>query len=250
MSNLSIKERPILFSGPMVRAILDGSKTQTRRIVANFQRPKADVSPEVSPNHLYSAIAQKHPRWGFCVFGETEQDCANALAESSCCPYGRVGDQLWVRETWMPDAPQDGTWADTQFYGCRMSPLTDIPERFRKPKHCIYRATWDFSELVGWKPSIHMPRWASRVQLEITGVRVESLHAISEQDARAEGVQNIRNEGVFWLDYTNPEGKSTDSYTAGSALGSFRSLWASINGAESWDANPWVWVIEFRRIKP
>lgn len=208
MSNLSIKERPILFSGPMVRAILDGSKTQTRRVI----KPQPVMYEE-----------------GQCVH------VSDLINDSLKCPYGIVGDQIWVRETWMPDAPQDGTWADTQFYGCRMSPLSDIPEKFRKPKHCIYKATWSSSELVGWKPSIHMPRWASRIQLEITGVRVERLQDITEQDCRAEGA--IGGHG------------SIPGYSfSATPLEHFQHIWKSTGG--DWDANPWVWAIEFRRVAP
>ncbi|OXR48134.1 hypothetical protein PuT2_14010 [Pusillimonas sp. T2] len=211
-----MRERPILFSGPMVRAILAGHKMQTRRAVKpprswDTQYPHCD--PFVMPPAVW---------WWNGVH--------DRVGVRQACPYGQPGDRLWVRETWMPDTPRDGTWADTQFFGCGMSPLSDIPELYRKPEHCLYRATWNGVGMVGWKPSIHMPRWASRITLEITGVRVERLKDISEDDAYAEGVKHSEHGGL-------------------TARDGFQRLWESINGAESWDKNPWVWVVQFRRIE-
>lgn len=219
-----MKERGIIFNSEMVRAILDGRKTQTRRVM----KPQP-VPINNGANHVW-----------YCDKIKADLDVKDALQDgivgwygliSSVCPFGGVGDRLWVRETWMPDAPRDGTWSDIEFYGCKDSKLSMIPERFRKPEHCIHRASWKGSELVGWTPSIHMPRWASRITLEITGVRVERLQSISEGDAKAEGViapDTISSRSVFHLD-----------------------LWESLYGAntpESWSANPWVWVIEFKRV--
>lgn len=240
MSNLSIKERPILFSGPMVRAILDGSKTQTRRKVANFQQPVPAVGLVEFPEHRYSAIAQNHLRWGFSVFGETEQACADALAESGCCPYGRVGNQLWVRETW-----QFYDWTDEgepcvrfavdnamNWFSVNDETIADQweilsrPENFDIDNHARDRR---------WRPSIHMPRWANRIQLEITGTRVERLQGIAEQDCRAEGAHGGHG--------------SIPGYSfSATPLEHFQHIWKSTGG--DWGANPWVWVIEFRRIKP
>ena len=226
MREIKKNERPIIFNGEMVRAILDGRKTQTRRIM----KPQ----PKPTPDDYYG---KKGHRWPskkhqsmLHVEGELQNGYGNwnGLA-SDACPFGAVGDRLWVRETWMPDAPRDGTWGDVEFYGCNGSPLSMIPKRFRKPEHCIHRASWDGSEMVGWTPSIHMPRWASRIILEITDVRVERLQDISEQDAIAEGcVSSIHMQGGRFADEN------------------FAWLWQSIYGDESWSSNPWVWVIEFK----
>ena len=229
------KERPILFSGPMVRALLDGRKTVTRRAVKPFQQPKL-----IDDGEWFSG-AQRHPRWGFGVSGKSAEECANALAQSRCCPYGNPGDRLWVRETWLEDPEDDGSWGYTQYMGCKGSPLSDIPKRFQKPEHCLFRASWSGSALT-WRPSIHMPRWASRILLEITDVRVERLQGISEDQAKAEGVER---DSDGWFDYQMPSTQCCPS-----AFESFRTLWLSINSTESWDANPWVWVIEFRRVAP
>ncbi|WP_337881842.1 hypothetical protein [Chromobacterium haemolyticum] len=217
-----MKERPILFSAEMVRALLTGTKTQTRRVVKQWQIPKQQE------DGTWFAIAQRDPRYGFGVSGHTEQECANQLAQYGS-PYGNPAAKLWVREAWMPDAPRDGTWPDVQFYGCKDSSLDLIPERYQKPKHCLFRATWNGYELVGWKPSIHMPRWACRILLQITDVRVERLQDISEADAVAEGGP---------VDHPN-----------GTARGWFEQLWVELYGAGSWDANPWVWVIEFKKVE-
>lgn len=185
-----MKSRPILFSAPMVRALLDGCKTQTRR--AWRDQPPAGV------------------RVGF-VPGE------------STTPYGKSGDQLWVREAWaQPTSLDPGpTFYRADYPACVPSHFENVPP----------------ADQIKWKPSIHMFRHQSRIQLEITGVRVERLQDISEADARA--------EGVFpgsW-EYDNGEGTET-------AKESYECLWNSINGTGSWDLNPWVWCISFRRIKP
>jgi hypothetical protein len=177
------KERPILFSGEMVRAILDGRKTQTRRVV----KPKPDDS---------------------------------GLWNNDKCPYGKPGDRLWVRETFFVDGPRIQYRAD--HHGA--------------PKETI------------WKPSIFMPRHASRILLEIADVRCERLRDISEADAIAEGVASFRpvpGDGDPETLYANYMNKGRLSYRK--AYFSFMTLWQSINGPESWNANPWVWVITFKR---
>jgi hypothetical protein len=183
-----VKERPILFSGPMVRAILDGSKTQTRRTFKGTTEHKGPYNP------AYMEAHQQANGWG------------------SICPYGTPGDRLWVRETWAHE--RDGT-------GC--------PD----DTGVLYRATdpgWD-DEGTGlrWRPSIFMPRIASRILLEITDVRVQRLQEISDEDARAEGYD--RRSHAFPREW-------------------FALLWERIHGPGSWDANPWVWAITFRRIQP
>jgi hypothetical protein len=218
-----MKERPILFSGPMVRALLDGGKTQTRRVVKT--RPIYD--------------GRFAGNWKIVGKNGHEAAIFGPLV-GELCPYGKQDDRLWVRETWMPDAPHDGTWASTQFYGCETSPLSDIPERFRKAKHCIHRASWDGPSMGSWTASIHMPRWASRITLEITGVRVERLQDISEADALAEGIVRLK-EG-FGL----PDGSH---FHAVDPRQSYFSLWEAINGPGSVQDNPWLWVIEFSRME-
>lgn len=209
-------ERPIIFSAPMVRALLAGTKTQTRRVV-KYQ------APDLVDDDGWPLVDRS-------IDGIGEVRAA--------CPYGQPGDRLWLRETWMPDAPRDGTWAGVAFFGCKGSPLSMIPAQYRTPEHVIHRASWDGHDMVGWKPSIHMPRWASRITLEVTGVRVERLQDISTADALAEGVN------------VHPDHHDKPPGSIYSPVQAYRDLWEGINGAGSWDANPWVFVIEFKRIKP
>ncbi|WP_377153284.1 hypothetical protein ACFJIX_17845 [Roseateles sp. UC29_93] len=205
-----MKERPILFSAPMVRALLAGTKTQTRRIVK--PTPVADS------------------RWagGFYLEGKKSGPRAIAVEAphiATACPYGAPGDRLWVRETWAHSIHA-------------MAAKSDEDGPF------VYAATHRVEQRLGekWKPSIHMPRYACRLMLEITDVRVERLMSISEEDARAEGIDFDPGEGgVFWVPGPGP-GCASDT-----AAGSFRRLWESINGDGSWNANPFVWVVEFKR---
>lgn len=206
-----MKERPILFSGAMVRALLAGTKTQTRRVVK--PQPPADK--------------QRAAWYEPGVMGWAPPEVPSQHWHRVRCPYGRPGDRLWVRETWMPDPPFDGTWGYTAWAGSRIGQIAAVPERFKHPAFCNYRASWLHGTYdLRWTPGIHMPRWASRITLEVTGVRVERLQEISEADAAAEGA------------YTDPACPAYDAY---------RDVWEQINGAGSWAANPWVWVIEFRR---
>lgn len=222
-----MKERGIIFNAEMVRAILDGRKTQTRRIM----KPQPKLS-ENGGTWWPSNICQS-----MINIEEMMQDNEGVWAGIAgiACPHGGVGDRLWVRETWMPDAPRDGTWGDVEFYGCKDSQLSMIPERFRKSEYCIHRASWGGDELVGWTPSIHMPRWASRITLEITDVRVERLNDISNDDAKSEGCWYGRGGGV-------PDKALTPS-------NQFPTLWEEIYGDGSWSSNPWVWVIKFKKVE-
>lgn len=218
-----MKERPILFSAPMVRAILDGSKTQTRRVV---KMPKIW---ERQGGKLDANSTFRDQGFGDGEYLHVAID--DGSVQRVYCPYGQRGDQLWVRETWQGPL-LDSDEQEAQFD-------EDGPDAFKKPGFCAYRATDDLDAVdedgkdLGWRPSIHMPRWASRIQLEITGVRVERLQDISEQDAWAEGC----------------EGYDDDVTGGQSGYGEFVALWEAINGPGSWEANPWVWVIEFRRIR-
>lgn len=237
-----MKERPILFSAPMVRAILDGSKTQTRRVV------KPQPSEQWAP-HSYGEVHKIREDGEFVMrngspvvigFGPSNWDGDEAYA----CPYGQPGDRLWVREAFRHI---DFTHIDG-IYSCATQYEADKAIGKRKSGGI---EIMDFR--IGLRPSIHMPRWASRIDLEITGVRVERLQDISEEDALAEGIARPEDMSDATLE-------ALDVYTKGAERSAFnalnhpirqyRRLWESINGPGSWDANPWVWVIEFRRIKP
>lgn len=191
-----MKVRPILMNGDMVRAVLEGRKTQTRRVV---RLPDKDGSGD--------------DRFVF-------RDSA-AKTRFVDCPYGQTGDLLWVRETFQySDWPE---WEDrTMFYRADRHGQSELDERGLK-----------------WKPSIHMPRWASRLTLEITDVRVERLQEISEEDAIAEGI-----DGPMCQQFLKTSPSRHDLRPA--AVHGFAGLWGQINGDLSWRANPWVWVIEFK----
>lgn len=190
-----MKERPILFSAPMVQALLDGSKTQTRRIIKGGDKWPASAVRATLLESRGTAMAVDVKR---CTYGPEIK-----------IPYGQPGDRLWVRETWLKTNP----WGDHHTYGYRASDAAEFPDAV-------------------WKPSIHMPRVASRINLEVTGVRVERLQDISEADAIAEGAE--------WGACGAPQ---EGSYKAG-----YAQLWESINDPGSWDANPWVWVVEFKKV--
>jgi hypothetical protein len=210
-----MKERPILFSGPMVRAILDGRKTQTRRAL----KPSAMLLIETA-----------------IVHGEVNDFIANGVPAKGdlkyvqeFCPYGQPGDRLWVKETYSAH----GSFGDQG----RKVYRADLGDDAKEP-HGLH-----------WRPSIFCTRKASRITLEITSVRVERLNDISDEDAKAEGVipvEKARADGrQFWRDY-RLSGDGT--FCVMSPQESYRSLWEQINGAGSWEVNPWVWVIEFRRL--
>lgn len=222
MSTVAIKERPILFSGPMVRAILEGRKTQTRRIL----KPK----PERMPGNEW--------HWWPCanirMMIEIEPFLAgpDPTVAGSFCPYGAPGERLWVRETFFTDRRDKGVvvYDATPEWGKYRYPMEVI--RSTHPDGSLTTREDSRAAMLPkfWtkRPSIHMPRWASRLTLEIVGVRVERLKDISEQDALAEG--SPLQSGAFYHATW------------------YRGLWESINGEGSWDANPWVWVIEFRKV--
>jgi hypothetical protein len=217
-----MKERPILFSAPMVRAILAGTKTQTRRVCKPAQFYALSWVVEVpDPKERGQVYNCSH-------FGDEEGDVQFAS------PYGQPGDRLWVREAWKHI--EGGGIYDAA--GVLMDSHDD---------ETIYRATRP-GYPGPWRPSIHMPRRASRILLEITAVRVERLHDISEADAQAEGVERVV-VGSGWRRYCDPDSEEVGVPPCGDARRSFRSLWKYINGAESWNSNPWVWVIEFKQLE-
>lgn len=225
------KERPILFSTPMVQAILNGNKMQTRRVVK--PQPPTDCNDE-EPCIEFD-YSNDNPRW----YANWEMPLNPPKASEShtvYCPYGKPGDVLWVRETWF------STRFDcNELLECGVtSHIRYKADRNYNPrKDCVGRS---------WKPSIHMPKAAARIWLEITDVRVERLLDISEQDAISEGIdtETYKNAAAprNFFDYTDPLGSPLSS-----AFMSFISLWDSINGEFAADENPWVWVVEFKRIE-
>jgi len=227
-----MKERPILFNDEMVRAILEGRKTQTRRAM----KPQPITYEERRVGNCF--IIECQTEKGYFSGGGGE-DTTRACFAARHCPYGEPGDRLWVREAFCELRPEH--------YHDR-GPAHMLTNRYGPIKRngCEYRAgTIDKSgdrercrEELGykWTPSIHMPRWASRITLQITGVRVERVQEISEEDAKAEGAQEMHLDNL---------GQTWKTYQRG-----FESLWDSINsGDKSWAANPFVWVIEFRRVE-
>ncbi|KQV66593.1 hypothetical protein [Caulobacter sp. Root343] len=228
-------DRPILFSGPMVRAIQSDIKGQTRRVMKPAPgKQSAWLTPEklqraptatmaVNPADSRVGAQLEHPKGGPLTWVK--------------CPYGNVGDRLWVREELRRSTI--GHWV----YGA--------DEQAISMRHTDPRA----KEMVAWAhhkegnrcPPMHMPHWASRLTLEITGLRVERLRAITEADAEAEGVReaSLGDPHVISPDYVGPLPRVTAP-----ALVLWEFLWRSINGDESWDANPWVWVVEFKRVQP
>lgn len=216
---MSVKERPVLFKAEMVRAILDGRKTQTRRIVkAKDSEPERCITLKTLMRNIQE-WRQQEGRW----FGIDGWDTL-VFAD---CPYGQVGDHLWVKETWTPD--------HADFYP--HFPLcyrADFGPEYERENGKVWSSEQNAWFPFKWRPSIFMPRWASRITLEITSVRVERLREISEQDAASEGVK--------WR-----TGNPGECRTC--ARGAFMDLWESINGKDSWAANPWVWCIEFKRLR-
>lgn len=230
------KERPILFNGAMARAILAGKKTVTRRPIKGNQIPSRSKSD--SPEHQWISVVQDHPRWGFAAFGATEEECAAELAKYGGCPYGRQGDRLWVRETTEADEDCSDVVVLSR-YVADGAPV--VYSGCSDPEYNGTVAHWDYSRRS--RPSIHMQRWACRILLEITDVRVERLKDISEQQALAEGIySDPAVNGMYTYDGDHYTSKSDGPDRA------FAELWNTTGG--DWDANPWVWVVEFKRVTP
>lgn len=240
-----MKERPILFNAEMVKAILSGRKTQTRRVISAKTLQLFDIAASAGECHALP-------------YGVEHENSQSYYREFS--PLGQPGDQLWVRETFATLGNEDGCAIDWQenlvkaggpdaarVYraSCEQRPgnygLWSIPDdAFWKPH------TENMQYEGSWVPSIHMPRWASRIQLEITNVGVQRLQEISSGDAVREGICQLPASGRYCI---NPG----DQYFGGaskSAKEVYSWLWESIYGEGSWDANQWVWVIEFKLIAP
>lgn len=224
-----MKERPMIFNAEMVRAILDGRKTQTRRPI--------NPQPELPKGSGFS--------WKGAVYGSGSDDHeTNRNFAHTKCPFGKPGDRIWVRETFQ------GPLFDWDM----MDSYCNDSAPFEKPEFCVYKADgvptpefYDADDVLHcrWRPSIHMPRWASRITLEITGVGVQRLQSITPNDAAREGLVKLPATGRYCLN-------QGDQYFGGASHDArevFSGLWESIYGEESWQANPWVWVIEFKRIE-
>ncbi|HAU5050944.1 TPA: hypothetical protein JD053_03470 [Klebsiella michiganensis] len=236
-----MKEHGMIFNGEMVRALLDGRKTQTRRPIKWKQTRFTEIGER-----------EDGSKWPW------SEDAEHACDFWHPCPFGAVGDRIWARETWgvvSHELDEDGRiqpWTPDR-------PATVIHEmpfgNGYYSGHAIYAADGDFTwgdddgyedGRSCWKPSIHMPRAASRILLEITDVRVERLNAISEEDAEAEGIDM---EALY--DSQDCYDCIADHNMTGrpTVTGAFKYLWESIYGEEGWKSNPWVWVIEFKRVE-
>ncbi|NMT27276.1 hypothetical protein [Serratia marcescens] len=231
-----MRERPVIFNGEMVRAILDGRKTQTRRVMKvqpseHFHPMNMSLELDYSARWYTPGVVDKdgylQPATGQ-VFGVAGED------EGYACPFGAVGERLWIRETFM-DLTGTGIEATTgKFEGFAYradTPAGSYGDEVRKEYG------------LKWTPSLHMPRKACRILLEITAVRVERLNDISESDAKSEGVKPA---GDMLPDY--PDTFLTPNGDFATAKVAFQRLWQSIYGEDSWGANPWVWVIEFKQV--
>lgn len=237
-----MKERGMIFNSEMVRAILDGRKKQTRRIMKVQPKPCNHANwPDYSPD----------PQWKSYPGGWCCAVCANGTTidhrhhtKGITCPYGTVGDRIWVRETFQ------GPLFDYE----QMESYIEDSSKFQKPEFCQYAADgkpapeyYDADDNLrhGWRPSIHMPRWASRILLEITNIGIQRIHSISQNDAAREGLMRLPVTGRYCIN-------QGDQYFGGASHDArevFSWLWKSIYGEESWNANPWVWVIEFKRVE-
>lgn len=222
------KEKPILFNAEMVRAILDGRKTQTRRLM----KPQPKRIPDEEGRHWYACNKVR-------TMVRLEDELLNLDAwkglAGSLCPYGGEGDQLWVRETCYEDVCGSCSLAR---YSCGDN-LVQVRNQ------AGYATEWWYSRPTC--PSIHMPRWASRIDLLIKNVRVERLQEISKEDAQAEGVRfhNIYKEWGGVEPHPDSKPNLLQWRWYGNPVEAFKNLWRSTYGLESWDQNPWVWVIEF-----
>ncbi|EAT9205132.1 hypothetical protein FXF31_21545 [Salmonella enterica] len=211
-----MKERGMIFNAEMVNAILSGRKTQTRRPIKWKQTRFTEIA-ERDDGSLWP--------WA--------EDCERGGDIWFACPYGEIGDRIWVRETWqvIHDHIDESSHVEDRTYA------PSIPKEKDRYWHTVYAEHFgdESREDRGfpWRPAIHMPRWASRILLEITDVRVERLRDLSEEDAKSEGIIPSAGGVLPGWEYRI----------------NFRDLWMDIYGTDNWEANPWVWVIEFKRVE-
>lgn len=204
-----MKERGMIFNAEMVRAILDGRKTQTRRPIKWKQTRFTEIA-ERDDGSLWP--------WA--------EDCERGGDIWFACPYGEIGDRIWVRETFRVH----GRATDVATLVYRASVRNSWTEQTHRVPVAVCNKPVTPEK---WTPSIHMPRWASRITLEITDVRVERLRGLSEEDAKSEGIIPSAGGVLPGWEYRI----------------NFRDLWMDIYGTDNWEANPWVWVIEFKRVE-
>ena len=248
-----MKERPILFSAAMVRAILSHTKSQTRR--AMKPQPPADVLDFCT---FHNPKGEGLAHFGFDPLEQELQDWF------AVCPYGQVGDRLWVRETF------SGPWCMEAQDGIAAAP----PSKWGESSEIWYWSDGEppYGDWTRPRPSMFMPRWASRITLEVTDVRVERLQDISEADAKAEGCERLSDDEPGYVERDEPDWKlcpqcggtrlytsfnhatggatfDTDCQKCDTYAKRYQHLWESINGPGSWDANPWVWAVSFRRVE-
>jgi hypothetical protein len=229
-----MKERPILFSNQMAQAIAELHKTQTRRT-----RGLEYINTNPAEWNVYGYV--EDGRVGF------KRNHVMATPIFLRCPYGVPDDRLWVREAWIPDPPIDGSWDSCyEWNGCGR-PINGVPKQYQSPNHCIYKASWSGTGLV-WRPSIHMPRWASRTLLEITDVIPQRIQDMTDADALAEGIKilPITGTGACHCLYT-----IDDIEVFETALKAYRHLFRTVNHQKggkdtSWARNDWVWKITFK----
>jgi hypothetical protein len=248
-----VRERPILFSGPMVRAILAGKKTQTRRVV----RAQLEGEPQGAP-YLDEVLGG----WKVDCLDCVDPGCS-APGPDLCppqyatvahwfgpCPYGAPGDRLWVRETWASDQHQRVAFAADGWCGAHIGDgdggVVHLQHGWILGKSSADGRYFGLGAYGGrWRPSIHMPRWASRIEPEVTGIRVERLQEITRDDAIAEGIPQTGGEAhaLGLYDMHREPGHLWDNRTS---VENYARLWDSLNAERApWDSNPWVWVVEF-----
>jgi len=224
-----MKESPILFNGDMVRAILDGRKTQTRRVITNVDGigKVNELTPTITPNYGWDMRDKRGRLYELFHADLTDR-----------CPLGMVKDRLYVRETFQAlfkDGLDFGKcdYKTGEGYECRYmatEPATEFYDVYKNKSSCASI------------PSIHMPKWAARIWLDIIDVRVQRLQELTDTDALQEGIAGL---DAYGNRPTSVMGQYPNAYRA-----EFGQLWASIYGQQSWDSNPWVWAITFKRVTP
>lgn len=290
-----MKERPIPFSGPMVRAILEGRKTQTRRLngledISSYPGDLAGAETPFGPAGYHGAMTSTHwlhprchrefkacPGLYHLFIGRGGPSEINPIPVR--CPYGIPGDRLWVREThairrvdYDLDEDESGPCESEEVYyhatprvGRRrwVGPTAPPPTEFQGQPHSMTYlvessplSSGPAAHIDRWTPSTHMPRWASRIDLEIVGVRVERLQDIAEGDAQAEGIERGESSDPAYTWVGAPERRQgarggAATFCHRTARDAFVTLWNHINGDRAtWESNPWVWVVEFKRVRP